>query len=144
MFNSYEKNIIKNIILAQIASDAGKGYYDVANTSFPIIGKEVRKAKHFGYEIKDKYIRNAIELINTTPRCRVNYWCVKAPDQNGYDSIIAYFDIKGDKRYQISFHSPWDRTPLKGYLSHGRPTRWTKEVKGSIKACLELLKEIQS
>ena len=99
MFNNYEKDIIKNIILAQIASDAGKGYDNVAQASFPIIGKEVRKSMHFGYTIKDKYIQNAIELINATPRCSINYWCVKAPDQNGYDSIIAYFDIKGMKRY---------------------------------------------
>lgn len=139
MKNIILKNIIKNIILAQIASDAGKGIYNKEFFSPSLIKKEVKTAWRLGYAVKDKYILNAIKIISTTPRCGINFWCVKAPDQNDYDSIITYFDIKtNEKRYQVSFHSPYNRTHIKALQKKGRPTRWTYQVKGSREACLEL------
>lgn len=135
------KNIIKNIILAQVASDAGKYVYTIKNYTPPILLKEVKAAEHFGYNRKEIYIQNAIKIINKTPRCGINYWCIKAPDQNGYDSIITYFDIKANgKRFQISFHSPYNRTLLSDMNKKGRKTRWEKRENGSRNACIELLK----
>lgn len=135
------KNILKNIILAQVASDAGKRIYDISPFSPSSLKREVKTAERFGYKNKDKYIQNAIKIINTTPRCGINYWCVKTPDQNGYDSMLTYFDIKlNGKRFQVSFHSPYNWTNLTSYNKKGRLTRWTKELEGSRNACIELLK----
>lgn len=107
------KVIIKNIILAQVASDAGKGIYELYKKTPPSLKKEVKTAEHFKYRRKDVYIQNAIKIINTTPRCGINYWCIKALDQNGYPSVITYFDIKvNEQRYQVSFHSPYNKTLL--------------------------------
>ena len=127
------KSIIKNIILAQIASDGGKNIKTLQNM------KGAKEASKKGYAVKDKYIKTAITLINTTPMSGINYYVEEKPDQNGYPSMVIYFDIKlNEKRYQISFHSPKNRTTLSHFCSKGRKTRWTKEINGSREACIEL------
>lgn len=127
------KSIIKNIILAQIASDSGKGIKTLPDFT------GAREAIAEGYNKKDYYIASAIVLINSTPRSGINYYVEEKPDQNGYPSLVIYFDIKlNGKRYQISFHSPKNRTTLYHFCSKGRKTRWTKEIEGSRKACEEL------
>lgn len=134
-------NIIKNIILAQVASDAGKGIYIIRDYIPPILSKEVKTAEYFGYKRKDFYIQNAIKIINTTPRCGINYWCRYALDQNGYGCMLVYFDIKSNgKRHQISFHSPYNRTKLDKFYHMGRTTRWDKKINGSREAAIYFLK----
>lgn len=133
MINNIQKNIIKNIILAQIASDSGKNIKTL--TTF----KGAQEAQKKGYAIKDVYILTAIKLINATPRCGINYYVEEKPDQNGYPSLIIYFEIKlNEKRYQISFHSPKNRTILLQNKNKGRKTRWTGKVDESRQACLAL------
>lgn len=131
--NNKIRNIIHNIILAQIASDGGKNIETLQNI------KGAKEAFLKGYSVKDKYILAAINLINTTPRSGINYYIEEKPDQNGYLSLVIYFDIKlNEKKYQISFHSPKNRTSLYHFCSKGRKTRWTKEINGSRKACEDL------
>ena len=133
MLNNIQKNIIKYIILAQIASDGGKGIKTLQTF------KKAKEAFLKGYAVKDKYILTAIKIIDSTPRCGINYFVKEASDQNGYASLIIYFDLKiNEKRYQISFHSPKNRTLLNQNKNKGRKTRWTGEVSGSRNACIEL------
>lgn len=120
--------IIKNIILAQVASDGGKNINIIPSLQNIPFKREIKNAYKIGYSIKDEYILNAIKIINTTPQCGINYRCVRTSDQNGYDSIVCYFDIKfNEKRYQISFHSPYNRSKLKKFISKGRVTHWDKK-----------------
>ena len=127
--------IVRAIVMAQIASDAGKGIYDIHLPGGDFPGKTGYRSKEF-YEIR------ALRMIDSSPRCGINYWVELALDQNGYSSFIVYFDIKvGEKRHQISFHNPaqhcfglWD------FENRGRKTRWTRDLGGSRRACEELAK----
>ena len=94
------KEIARNICLAQIASDAGKGFYRLS-----IVGSKDAKIK--GYAVKDKYILKAISLIdNGRGETLFRYFVTNTPDQNGVSSKIIYFTfMNGKERYQISFHS---------------------------------------
>lgn len=131
--------ILKNICLAQVASDGGKG----KNSCHDIKVRGNKYAFYKGYAEKDNYILKALALLTTSPRCGINFYIEKKPDQNGYASLIAYFDIKiKDERYQVSFHSPYNKSKLHSYVGKGRKTRWTKEVGGSREACIELSKLI--
>ncbi len=133
------KKIIEKVILAQIASDAGKGIYDLVDTSSKVIGKEVKRAVRQGYDVKVKYILDAIKLVNATPKCGVNYYVINTPDQNGHDSDLVYFDIRlNGMRYQVSFHSPVGS--FAPYYNKGRKTHW--DEKSSRKACLAMLKTL--
>lgn len=120
--------IIRAIIMAQIASDAGKGEYGDGGRC-----RGDRLAKYRGYAAKPHYIAAAIKMINTTPRCGINYYCTTAPDQNGYPSVLVYFDIRWEgHRYQLSFHNPPQHSGLlRQYIGKGRPTRWNKWRGGS-------------
>lgn len=74
---------IKFILLAQQASDSGKG-----SDSAPHNG---RNATDAGYGLKDQYIRQAVAAAKTTPEVEA-YW----------DGQVVYFDIRGFG--QVSFH----------------------------------------
>ena len=75
-------------------------------------------------------------MIDCSKEQSFHYWIENTPDQNGYDSVIVYFDFKIDgKRHQISFHTPMNQ--VKGVLvknKTGRKTRWDKEIGGSREA----------
>ena len=157
-----EKSIIMSIIDAQIASDAGKpslrycrsnnkrdrrrnsgiernteGYSEI-----PLYDDRANLCRQKQYEIKEFHIVRAIQKLNCSNFNNINYYVVKAPDQNGCLSIITYFDIKVcNKRFQISFHTPWDKASkeLKNSIGKGRPTRWRKNKINSRQSCLELI-----
>ena len=59
--------IIRAIVMAQIASDSGKGQYGDGGSC-----RGDRIAKYRGYAAKPYYIAAAIKMINTTPRCGIN------------------------------------------------------------------------
>lgn len=129
------KKICKQIVLAQAASDYAKGHSELTH-----ILKNTESNKKFYdsdsrvcYDYKDKCIMNALKIIDNTPRCGVNYYYDWQPDQNGYQSILIYFDIKIDEtRLQVSFHSfcPSLRTRINKKIhdgkkpSKGRKTKW--------------------
>lgn len=98
---SIKKEIARHIVLSQIASDAGKGIYElrIHKSSF---------CRERGYAVKDQHILTAIKLINNSRgQSGFYYYCEKREDQNGNPSKIIYFSWRGEdgKRYQVSFHS---------------------------------------
>lgn len=129
-----KKKIIKNIIKAQYSSNAGKFIYDKD------VPRACREAVHERYDVKAQYIFNAIRLITTNPPCGINFYCEKTPDQNGYQSVIVYFETKvNGERLQVSFHTPYSKADLLyPYIGKGRKTRWNKQIGGSMKACMIL------
>lgn len=129
--------VIKAICKAQIASDAGKGVYELAC-------KKDKHAVNTAYLSKENYILQALGVLTKSKLTNINYWCEKTGDQNGYPSIIVYFDIKiNNKRKQVSFHTPLNQASgaLLKYISTGRKTRWDKKIGGSRDACRQLIEE---
>lgn len=139
--NSNVKKIVRCLINAQIASDGGKGICELPRT-----GKEWAIAKA-GYAAKDRYISDAIGLINSSRNCGIFYhvaYCPELSNWNDYrsqwsDCYIVYFNIniKG-KRYQVSFHSFDSR--LEHLRKFETTTRWTR--KNSSRNILKELREL--
>ena len=132
------EKIIRAIVMAQISSDSGKGQYGEGGRC-----RGDRLAKYKGYAAKPYYIAAAIKMINTTPRCSINYYVTEEYDQNGYPSVLVYFDIRWEgHRYQISFHTPPRQAALlRPYIGKGRVTRWNK-MRGGSRADARTLIEI--
>lgn len=110
MARSYEKEIARAILAAQIASDLAK--FDKLNTSY-------------FYQIKDSEIKNAIKLICIS-RSKKYRFSVQKGDITPY---LVYFTMKSEnsreRRLQVSFHS--FSAGLEKYLSSAScRTRWDK------------------
>ena len=134
--NHNVKKIVRCIINAQIASDGGKGIFELARTK-----KEWAIARD-GYAVKDWYISEAIGNIQTSRNCGIFYhveWC---PELSGWDDCyIVYFNIKlSGKRYQISFHC---FNPQLENLTGSCKTRWVRR-NGSRNAAKELRELIEA
>lgn len=127
-----KRRVIRCICDAQLASDINK--------RGEVTTHRCREAQHMGYGNKPMYIQRALQLIDSCPRMGINYYVVAEGDQNGYPSVLVYFDIRENgKRYQISFHNPMGKAEmLIPYIGKGRKTRWNKEIGGSRNACNEL------
>ena len=77
-------------MLAQIASDSGKSIiYD--GSLGHVSG--VRNARKMGYDAKPEHILAALQLIERIPFFGVSYYVELTPDQNGYDSVLVYFNV---------------------------------------------------
>ena len=129
----YYNKTIQHIIDAQRASDGGKG----------IMALPENWASAAGYAAKPVLIRKALQIIDSHPRMGINYYVLSEDDQNGYPSILVYFEFKVDgKRCQVSFHNPSNPETfqtLGKWVGKGRPTRWNKLDVGSRQACFEVL-----
>lgn len=128
-----DRKIAKAIILAQIASDGGKG-----NPSLRHLFKEGWVVNNAGYSLKDAYILNAIYGINKSRNSMFRYYVAKG-DIGG--SCIAYFNflVKGEKM-QISFHT-FSKEIAKWVSKKSNPhysTGWNGILGGSQDACLYL------
>lgn len=134
--NVIDKKIAEAIYTAQAASDSGKG------ESF-LTGHQARFGKHFGYFVKPECITDAINMINGAKRSKFTYYVACEPDQNGYSSVLVYFEFfYRNEKYQISFHTPVRKAGvLKRYIDKGTYTEWDGVIGGSRRAAL-LLKEI--
>ena len=127
--------ILREIALAQASSDAGKG---ISAKSFNRIGG--RNTARKGYADKVTHQVRAITAISKTPRCGINYYVIREGDQNGFPSVLVYFEIKrgvvgNNEPLQLSFHNPqWCSSPLVRFVGKGRPTRWDHQLGGSRKA----------
>lgn len=137
------KQIIKEIILAQVSSDYPKGR--------TALRKEIERSpkrelmfliRHYGYTYahKDIHIKTAIKYICATHPKEVHFY-VKV-DADKVAKYLIYFDIKvNGKRRQVSFHSFSDE--WKRYLSPvGSSTHWDRKC--SQQNCIELFKEFFS
>lgn len=124
--------IIRAILMAQVASDAGKGITDYG---IRLPRPDFIEARKSGYEGKPLYEYIAISLIRFSNPCDINYWVS--------EDLLVYFDIKyNGQRYQISFHNPSDdgEDYLRQFAGTGRKTRWTEIPDGSRIAAEELSK----
>lgn len=104
------KYVAKQIVLAQIASDGGKG----DPLTLIRVKKHVEIAKAFykkGYSAKDKCIFRAIAAIQKDNKSGFTYHVTTKTgiDRRGYEffSYLIYFNfkLKDGNNYQISFHS---------------------------------------
>lgn len=135
--NSIEKEIARNVVLAQVASDSGKKL----EASVEIKGS--RGARDLGYGIKINYILTALKLIRRN-KTQFSYWAEESPDQNGYGSVIVYFEFPlWGEILQVSFHTPESLVPREMWqlVNTGRYTEWNGVIGGS-RACCEKLKEV--
>lgn len=131
----YEINelIAREIVLAQIASDAGKYCY---NKRVVVDGDT--KTRHRGYASKAYHQIRAINMICSN-KTNFKFYVEAKRDQNGYASTLVYFSYKnGDTRMQISFHNPWRCEEIKPYIGKGTVMRWDR--KSSIETAKELVK----
>ena len=132
-----DRMIAKAIVKAQIASDAGKGNYWSLDASKRVCRHPLNTA----YGCKPDYILTALRMIRSSKDSIFSYYAEYCPDQNGFDSILVYFEWKlNGMRYQCSFHTPYDRAPkeLKRMANSGRKTRWNRITGGSQDACQAL------
>lgn len=128
------KYIAKQIVFAQSASNVGKDLFRDYDS---------RGTLYCGYDIKPQYIKRAIDAINSTSKTRFTYYVVSEPDQNGYASILVYFEWKGPLGLnQVSFHNPPRTAPVLGkYLGKGTPTGWNGIRGGSLRAVEYLVRQ---
>lgn len=111
------REIAKAIVAAQVCSDSGKGIDILA-----IKGR--RGPYHMGYGLKDGYILRALKMITTTKN-GFSFYVNEKPDQNGYSSVIVYFEYNYGGKHQISFHTPIRKAErLLHYSGKGRKTHW--------------------
>ena len=131
MTKNVEARIALCIIRAQKSSDAGKGIDRIS------LSKKLSRPCMMGYGFKEADVLEAIRLIRRN-KTRFNYWAEFAPDQNGVNSIVVYFDFKvDDKRYQVSFHNHNYGNELESYVNTGRKTHWHKKF-SSFYSCTKL------
>jgi hypothetical protein len=121
------KEIIKLILLAQTASDAGKGYY---STTAANGDKAIRR----GYGLKDKYIQQALGIVAKANK-RGDRNVVVSFSYDGSMSVVL-FDIKGYG--QISFHSFADFSKWE-YLDARRDWNGIRGV--SLRTCMKLARK---
>lgn len=137
------KAIMRQLVLAQVASDSAKGKFAESYEKFQGFATLKNSSKIWNYKIKDEAIIKALSLIDKTPYCGVNYYVVRALDQNGCPSNIIYFTFKIDeKRYQISFHN-FRSVVRKNYAEpkKGLPCHWEGGIGGSREAAIKLIEK---
>ena len=86
--NEIDKIISKYVVLAQTASDGGKGIKTL-NNLFPTS----RLVNYKGYDIKDVYIKKAINMIQKSKDSIFRFYVKEDWKIANY---IIYFNFKGD------------------------------------------------
>lgn len=147
----YDVACAKNIICAQLASDAGKQnrnlFHELEESFCSVISSKYQKSTwYYNYGLKTVFIEKAIKMIDNCPRGMFNYFVELAPDQNRYASYIVYFDFKIEgKRFQVSFHTPESLASdfIKSHAGKGRKTHWvgkaSENFTDSREACANLI-----
>lgn len=123
-----DKRIAREIILAQVASDGGKGIPDLKR-----IFKAAYPVWQAGYVAKDEHIARAIALIKESKDSDFRFSVTKSEDFGG--SRIIYFEWKGG--LQVSFHSFVGHLSRWHTLKH-RPMIWDRDIGGSRQNCWAL------
>jgi len=114
------KNFVKFILLAQTASDAGKGYISTKSLN-------CKNAIDKNYGLKDKYIAQAISFGKKCKNVTVGH--------NSCDNILL-FNVRGYG--QISFHTfkNWE------YLKLEDEVAWNEITGGSLMTCTKLARKL--
>lgn len=126
------RKIIRAIIDAQIASDGGKGYYElcrsprdfeIAHYSKPAYNRQA------AYAAKDTNIFLAISNICKYKPENVRFSVEIDREQKA--DYICYFDIKTvEGRFQVSFHSFDPR--LKKFVKKSRKSTWASNTSSEL------------
>lgn len=131
------KQAAKAIILAQVASDGGKGIVELINALPKTLMPSAEKAWDAGYAFKDELLERACTIVARHHDNDIRFFVTE--DKQGVAKFIVYFDIKvNGKRWQASFHSfskRWSRWTKSTVASRGN---W--DHKSSRATCLELAK----
>lgn len=88
-YNKADRQVARAIVMAQIASDAGKGR--IWRDPIPVKSSDVPK---HGYGLKESMIMRALVMINTQKKSVWRYYVELAPDQNGFQSVLVYLRPK--------------------------------------------------
>lgn len=143
--------IVRTVLAAQVASNIGK----MSSEGLDLLTGRLKHQARNGYAAKPKLEIEAIRLINIYTGIQrkagnetglsINYFLMDTPDQNGYDSILVYFDFKyKSHRYQVSFHNPWSidiARMMSSKINSGRCTHWDRGCSMESIAELALLVE---
>jgi hypothetical protein len=137
--------IMRAVVNAQRASDAGKGIYVIPDNS-----RSASQAQKRGYRSKDFWILRAIQQINSVGfnKSRTRFHV----ESDKGDSVIVYFLFmevnesgKRSAMRQISFHVPYigggDNTDLyeiRKYLGKTPRIRWNGKIGESRKLAIYL------
>ena len=132
----FEKDalVARAIVNAQAASDSGKGMDRLRY-------RKDTSVKNAGYRAKVACICSALKMLDGYKSTCFHYYVMEAGDQNGYLSILVYFDISlpNGERCQVSFHNPYGSSQkLIPYIGKGRVTRWRKSTP-SVESCEKLI-----
>ncbi len=131
------KQAAKAIILAQVASDGGKGIVELIDALPKSLSVSADKAWNAGYAFKDELLERACIIVARHHEKDIRFFVTK--DEEKIAKFIVYFDVHiGGTRWQASFHSfsnRWEKwtkstAPSKGHWDH----------KSSRETCLELAK----
>ena len=130
------KKAALNIVLAQVASDAGKGITALYDALPEKLWKEADKAYQSAYAAKDELLERACLIVARHNDKDIRFFVTE--DKQGITNFIIYFDIKIDgKRWQASFHSfgkkRWSKWAKSTVASRGN---W--DHKSSRATCLKL------
>ena len=129
------KFVAKQIVLAQIASDGGKGITDIARV-VPIGHIYAKK----GYRVKEICIQKALDAIcGAKSPTGFSFFVTRGSfiDSRGIRtcSYLVYFNFKlNGESHQISFHSFSEEFYC--YYKKGKPTRWKKRMDSKETAAL--------
>ena len=134
--NEARRAILKSIIEAQIASDAGKEIY----AAWPCRIRSYNRLIRDGYKAKDRLINQAVKLINQFPKAGIEYYYEK--EESSFLSLIYFsFSLNGKKK-QVSFHSPNDPGLKIPASKDSYAVYWDGDLGGSRKACQEACKYV--
>jgi len=132
------KSIVRNIVLARVASDGGK---NITSMKYILPPYSISAWKN-GYQDKDMYIRKAISTICDCHGKSGFSFSVQIDKESKADFLV-YFTFRVDgKRRQVSFHS-YD-TFLERFVdtSDRHHTRWNRKmVSFTVAELASLIKE---
>lgn len=124
--------ILKSIIEAQIASDAGKEIY----ADWPRRIRNYNRLLRDGYKAKDRLINQAVKLIAQFPKAGVEYYFQK--EEGEYELSLIYFSFSlNGKKKQVSFHSPNHHGLKIPASKDSYAVYWDGDLGGSREACQE-------
>jgi hypothetical protein len=124
------REFARNILLAQVASDAGK-------LRFHRCGPNGRNGVREGYLKKSQYIHQAISHGKKLPNKLVKIGV--STDEEGIPVVL--FDIKGYG--QVSFHLPELNFEDPKYNRYRDRVKWNGSRVSSIKTCEKLARKLQ-
>ena len=130
------RQAIRRIVLAQIASDGGKGITDLLDVVPENLRSSALKAWDAGYAVKDKLLEQAAQIVARHHDKDIRFFVTA--DKQKVAKYIVYFDFRFEgKRWQASFHSFGDFWSKWEEVSVSSRGHWDR--KSSRETCEKLL-----